>query len=81
MFLVTPDLTHGLVAAPQSFDDRTPTIEAFLAEQEFAWNDEIEAFTRDSDKGCAPADVDTVAIGLRERGQFVFSTYTPKRRA
>ncbi|MGW4951469.1 hypothetical protein [Streptomyces parvulus] len=78
MFLVVPDPAHGLVAAPQSSADLTPLTEAFLAEREFAWNDEVEAYTREA--GHAPTDVDDVANALRELGHYVFSCNVPLAR-
>ena len=79
MFLVVPDPAHGLVAAPQSSDDLTPATQEFLAAQEFAWNNEIEAYTRQTDFG--PAAVDDTADRLRELGHYVFSTHTPVTRS
>ncbi|MGW5657191.1 hypothetical protein [Streptomyces humi] len=76
MFLVTPDPAHGLVAAPRSSDDLTPGTESTLASQGFAWNGEIEAFSRPT--GCSPEDVDRTAGALRELGHFVFSCYLPR---
>ncbi|MFC8434898.1 hypothetical protein [Streptomyces sp. NPDC057253] len=75
MFLVTPDAAHGLVAAPHSSDDLTPATELSLAAQGFAWNNEIEAYTRQADHD--PAAVDGTAGMLRELGHYVFSSYTP----
>jgi hypothetical protein len=75
VFLVVPDPAHGLVAAPQSSDDLTPDTEQSLAAQGFAWNNEIEAYTRQSDDD--PAAVDGTAAMLRELGHFVFSAYRP----
>lgn len=75
MFLVVPDPAHGLVAAPGSSDDRTPGTEETLTAQGFAWNSEIEAYTRPTDSG--PAAVDLTAGALRELGHYVFSSYMP----
>jgi hypothetical protein len=75
VFLVVPDPAHGLVAAPQSSDDLTPETEQALAAQEFTWNDEIEAYTREADH--SPNAVDGVAGLLRDLGHYVFSSYTP----
>ncbi|MDA5147450.1 hypothetical protein PEM37_38765 [Streptomyces sp. AD681] len=70
-----PDSAHGLVAAPQSSDDLTPTTEQSLAAQGFAWNDEIEAYTRETDHD--PAAVDGTAGMLRNLGHYVSSAYRP----
>ncbi|MET8291511.1 hypothetical protein ABZV80_41015 [Streptomyces sp. NPDC005132] len=75
MFLVVPDPAHGLVAAPQSSDDRTPDTDGFLTGQGFTWNDEIEAYTRPT--GHSPDDVDHTADTLRGLGQYVFSGHKP----
>ncbi|MFD3504426.1 hypothetical protein [Streptomyces sp. NPDC058678] len=75
MFLVVPDPAHGLVAAPQSSDDPTPATEQSLAAQGFAWNNEIEAYTRQADHD--PAAVDDTAGILRELGHYVFSAHRP----
>lgn len=75
MFLVVPDPAHGLVAAPQSSDDLTPATEQYLAAQGFAWNGEIEAYTREADHD--PAAVDDTASTLRDLGHYVFSAYRP----
>ncbi|OIJ93229.1 hypothetical protein BIV25_25955 [Streptomyces sp. MUSC 14] len=75
MFLVVPDPAHGLVAAPESSDDLTPLTVETLTAQEFAWNSEIEAYTRAADS--SPAAVDHTAAVLRELGHYVFSAHTP----
>jgi hypothetical protein len=75
VFLVVPDPAHGLVAAPESSDDLTPVTEQSLAAQGFAWNSEIEAYTRQADHD--PAAVDGTAGMLRELGHYVFSAYRP----
>ncbi|MET7693844.1 hypothetical protein ABZT06_38765 [Streptomyces sp. NPDC005483] len=75
MFLVVPDPAHGLVAAPRCSDDLTPDTEHSLAAQGFAWNGEIEAYTREADHG--PAAVDETAGMLRKLGHYVFSAYRP----
>ncbi|MFM9707902.1 MULTISPECIES: hypothetical protein [Streptomyces] len=75
MFLVVPDPAHGLVAAPESSLDLTPETKESLAAQGFAWNSEIEAYTRQADHG--PAAVDYTAGMLRELGHYVFSAYRP----
>ncbi|MGV9895575.1 hypothetical protein [Streptomyces tendae] len=75
MFLVVPDPAHGLVAAPQSSDDLTPVTEQSLAAQGFAWNVEIEAYTREADHDAAA--VDGTAGMLRDLGHYVFSAYRP----
>ena len=79
MFLVVPDPAHGLVAAPQSSADLTPLTEQSLAAQGFAWNDEIEAYTRQTDHD--PAAVDSTTGMLRELGHYVFSAYRPLSRS
>ncbi|MDG9709772.1 hypothetical protein [Streptomyces sp. DH10] len=79
MFLVTPDPAHGLVAAPQSSDDLTPATEQSLADQGFAWNSDIEAYTRQADHD--PAAVDDIAGMLRELGHYVFSVNKPPPRS
>lgn len=71
MFLVQPDHTYGLVAAPQSSDDLTPGTEEALTVQGFAWNTKIEAYTRPADN--SPADVDETADMLRDLGHYVIS--------
>lgn len=78
MFLVTPDPAHGLIAAPQSPHDLTPATQQALAAQGFAWNSEIEAYTRQADHG--PAAVEGTADTLRGLGHYVFSTHTPVHR-
>ncbi|MFD4588313.1 hypothetical protein [Streptomyces sp. NPDC058434] len=75
MFLVVPDHTHGLVAAPKCSLDLTPGIEASLTAQGFTWNGAIEAYTRQTDS--SPAAVDRIADMLRDLGQYVFSSHTP----
>jgi hypothetical protein len=75
VFLVAPDPAHGLVAAPRSPNDRTPATEESLAARGFAWNSEIEAYTRQADHD--PAAVDDTAGMLRNLGHYVFSTYRP----
>ncbi|GGW76485.1 hypothetical protein [Streptomyces galilaeus] len=75
MFLVVPDPAHGLVAAPQSSADLTLATEQALAAQGFAWNNEIEAYTRQADHD--PAAVDDTAGTLRELGHYVFSAHRP----
>ncbi|MGA5150138.1 hypothetical protein ACPCSF_34770 [Streptomyces griseoincarnatus] len=75
MFLVVPDPAHGLVAAPRSSDDLTPGTEETLTAQGFAWNSEIEAYTRPTDN--SPAAVELTAGALRELGHYAFSSYTP----
>ncbi|MCQ8836109.1 hypothetical protein [Streptomyces malaysiensis] len=79
MFLVVPDPAHGLVAAPQSSDDLTTLTVESLAAQGFAWNSEIEAYTRQADHD--PAAVDDTAGMLRELGHYVFSSHRPLRRS
>ncbi|TLS45792.1 hypothetical protein FE633_13625 [Streptomyces montanus] len=79
MFLVAPDPAHGLVAAPQSSDDLTLLTEESLASQGFAWNSEIEAYTRQADH--VPAAVDNTADMLRELGHYVFSAHKPLPRS
>lgn len=78
MFLVTPDRTHGLVAAPRGPEDLTPRTEEILTAQGFTWNSDIEAYTRPT--GHNPGDVDRTAGALRELGHYVFSTNTPLSR-
>jgi len=78
MFLVAPDPAHGLVAAPQSSDDLTPTTQLFLTAQGFAWNSEIEAYTRPTDH--SPQAVDGTADRLCNLGHYVFSAHTPVHR-
>lgn len=75
MFLVVPDPAHGLVAAPQSSDDLTPLTEESLAARGFAWNSEIEAYTRQTNHD--PAAVDITAGMLRQLGHYVFSAHNP----
>lgn len=75
MFLVQPDPAHGLVAAPRSSDDLTPGTDATLTAQGFAWNSEIEAYTRQADHG--PEAVDLTAGSLRELGHFVIASWAP----
>ncbi|MGW7073510.1 hypothetical protein ACWGII_39635 [Streptomyces sp. NPDC054855] len=75
MYLVIPDPAHGLVAAPQSPNDLTPHTEQALTAQGFTWNNEIEAYTRQTNH--APAAVDTTAGMLRQLGHYVFSTHNP----
>jgi hypothetical protein len=79
VFLVTPDPAHGLVAAPESSDDLTPATEQSLAAQGFAWNSEIEAYTRQADHDAAA--VDDIAGMLRELGHYVFSVNKPLPRS
>ncbi|MFG3268931.1 hypothetical protein [Streptomyces bobili] len=78
MFLVVPDPAHGLVAAPQSSADLTLATEQSLTAQGFAWNNEIEAYTRQADHD--PAAVDDTAGMLRELGHYVFSAHRPPPR-
>ncbi|POX47706.1 hypothetical protein C3489_28915 [Streptomyces sp. Ru71] len=73
MFLVVLDPAHGLVAAPRSSDDLSPGTEETLTAQGFAWNSEIEAFTRPTDN--SPAAVELTADTLRELGHYVLSSY------
>ncbi|MFE2583313.1 hypothetical protein [Streptomyces sp. NPDC059378] len=75
MFLVVPDLAHGLVAAPQSSLDLTPGTEEALTALGFAWNGEIEAYVRSTD--ASPQAVDHTAGILREMGHWVISSWTP----
>ncbi|MBA4867214.1 hypothetical protein H1V43_39255 [Streptomyces sp. PSKA54] len=75
MFLVVPDPAHGLVVAPESFLDLTPGTEQSLTAQGFAWNSEIEAYTRQTDH--SPATVERTAGMLRELGHYVLSSHTP----
>lgn len=79
MFLVIPDPAHELVAAPQSSDDLTPPTEESLAAQGFAWNSEIEVYTRQAPHD--PAAVDVTAGMLRELGHYVFSAHKPLPRS
>ncbi|WP_199550140.1 hypothetical protein [Streptomyces sp. N35] len=81
MFAVAPDPDHGLVAGPACSDGLTPEVEQFHAGQGFTWNDKIEAFTRSHDTAPTPADVDTIANGLRDLGQYVISTHASQRRS
>ncbi|MFI7008904.1 hypothetical protein [Streptomyces sp. NPDC050145] len=74
MFLVTPDHTYGLVAAPRATIDRTPETDALLTAAGFAWNDAIGAYTRST--GTGPNDVDHAADKLRALGHDVFHAYT-----
>ena len=76
MYLVIPDPAHGLVAAPRSSDDLTPDTKGFLTGQGFAWNCDIDAYTRPTGHG--PDDVDHTADTLRALGQYVISGYRPK---
>lgn len=75
MYLVVPDPAHGLVAAPQSPNDLTPLTEQALAAQGFTWNNEIEAYTRQTNHD--PAAVDITAGMLRKLGHYVFSAHNP----
>ncbi|MCC3655765.1 hypothetical protein LIX60_30765 [Streptomyces sp. S07_1.15] len=75
MFLVVPDLAHGLVAAPESSLDLTQDTEKTLTDQGFTWNREIEAYIRQTDSG--PDAVDRTADALRDLGHYVFSSHTP----
>ncbi|MGW6027616.1 hypothetical protein [Streptomyces sp. NPDC055099] len=75
MYLVIPDPAHGLVAAPQSPHDHTPHTEQALTTQGFTWNNEIEAYTRQTNH--TPAAVDDTAGMLRQLGHYVFSTHHP----
>jgi hypothetical protein len=75
VFLVAPDPAHGLVAAPRSPADCTAETVETLTAQGFAWNSEIEAYTRPADH--SPEAVEHTAGTLRELGHYVFSTYTP----
>ncbi|MFF9171856.1 hypothetical protein ACF1AY_35810 [Streptomyces sp. NPDC014776] len=75
MFLVVPDPAYGLVAAPRSSADLTPGTKDALTAQGFAWNSEIEAFTRPTDSSAAA--VELTAGALRELGHYVLSSYTP----
>ncbi|MEV0530154.1 hypothetical protein AB0I66_42800 [Streptomyces sp. NPDC050439] len=75
MYLVIPDPTHGLVAAPQSTHDRTPHTEQALTTHGFTWNNDIEAYTRPANHD--PAAVDDTAGLLRQLGHYVLSTHTP----
>lgn len=75
MFLVVPDPIHGLVAAPESSADLTPATLGFLTRKGFAWNSEIEAYTRPTGDG--PDDVDSTAGVLRQLGHYVFSAHRP----
>ncbi|GJF26549.1 hypothetical protein [Streptomyces sp. HO565] len=75
MFLVTPDRSHGLMAAPRSPEDLTPGTEETLTAQGFTWNNDIEAYTCPT--GRSPEDVDRTAGALRALGHFVLSSYTP----
>ncbi|MEU6375531.1 hypothetical protein [Streptomyces sp. NPDC046909] len=79
MFLVIPDPAHGLVAAPQSSSDRTPVTEQALTARGFAWDSEIEAYTRSAAFG--PAAVDDTAGLLRALGHYVFHAYWPLPRS
>ncbi|WP_409240502.1 hypothetical protein [Streptomyces sp. PA5.6] len=73
MFLVVPDPAHGLVAAPRSSDDLTPATQLALTVQGFAWNSEIEAYTRQAHHDAAAVEI--TAGMLRELGHYVFSAY------
>lgn len=75
MFLVVPDPAHGLVAAPQSSRDLTPGTVEYLIAQGFAWNDEIEAYTCQTDD--IPAAVDRITKVLRGLGHRVQFSWTP----
>ncbi|MGW6274689.1 hypothetical protein [Streptomyces sp. NPDC055060] len=75
MYLVIPDPAHGLVAAPQSPHDLTPLTEQALAAQGFTWNNEIEAYTRQTNHD--PAAVDITAGVLRNLGHYVFCAHHP----
>ncbi|MER8225825.1 hypothetical protein ABTZ58_35845 [Streptomyces sp. NPDC094143] len=75
MFLVVPNPDHGLVAAPESSRDLTPSTTEYLTCQGFAWNDDIEAYTRRTDQ--SPAAVHRVARVLREMGHYVFCAHRP----
>ncbi|MFF8674210.1 hypothetical protein [Streptomyces sp. NPDC015242] len=75
MFLVVPDPAHGLVAAPESPCDLTPVTTQFLTGQGFAWNGDIEAYTRRTDQ--SPAAVDRIAGVLRDLGHYVFCAHRP----
>jgi hypothetical protein len=75
VFLVTPDCTHGLVAAPRSSADLTPDTEEALTAQGFAWNNEIEVYTRAADPG--PEAVQRTADALRGLGHYVFACHMP----
>ncbi|MER5184803.1 hypothetical protein ABT009_42050 [Streptomyces sp. NPDC002896] len=75
MFLVVPDPAHGLVAAPESSLALTPDSERLLSIEGFAWNGEIEAFTRQCDN--IPAAVDRTSALLRELGHYVLASWTP----
>ncbi|MGW1729304.1 hypothetical protein ACWCQK_41690, partial [Streptomyces sp. NPDC002306] len=70
-----PDPAHGLVAAPQSTLDLTPTTEDALTAQGFTWNSEIEAYTRRTD--CGPEAVDHTAGMLRAMGHWVLTSWAP----
>lgn len=78
MFLVTPDHSHGLVAAPRASEDLTPGTEAALTAQGFTWNSDIEAYTRPT--GRSPEDVDRTAGVLHALGHFVLHSYTARAR-
>ncbi|MGW2563432.1 hypothetical protein ACWCXB_30255 [Streptomyces sp. NPDC001514] len=75
MFLVAPDPAHGLVAAPRSSADLTAETEETLTAQGFAWDSEIEAYTRPADH--SPEAVERTAGALRELGHFAFSSHLP----
>ncbi|MFJ3445949.1 hypothetical protein ACIPM2_32800 [Streptomyces sp. NPDC086081] len=75
MFLVVLDPAHGLVAAPQSSCDLTPVTTQYLTCQGFAWNDDIEAYTRRTDQ--TPAAADRIAGVLRDLGHYVFCAHRP----
>ncbi|WP_406229178.1 hypothetical protein [Streptomyces anthocyanicus] len=75
MFLVVPDLNHGLVAAPRGPEDVTPDTGEALTGRGFTWNSEIEAYTRPT--GHSPEDVDRTAGVLRDLGHYVFDAHMP----
>ncbi|MDT0392928.1 hypothetical protein [Streptomyces dubilierae] len=75
MFLIVPDPAHGLVAAPESPRDLTPVTTQFLTAQGFAWNDDIQAYTRRTDQ--SPTAVDRIAGVLRDLGHYVFCAHRP----
>ena len=76
MILVTPDPSHGLVAAPRAAEDLTPGTEEALTSQGFTWNGDIEAYTRPT--GRSPEDVDRIAGALRALGHYVFHSYAAR---
>ncbi|MER5915714.1 hypothetical protein ABT124_36120 [Streptomyces sp. NPDC001982] len=63
------------MAAPEASLDLTPGTEQLLNIEGFAWNGEIEAFTRRCDD--IPAAVDRTAALLRELGHYVLASRTP----